>query len=197
MSNEYLYDKTGSDPAISGLEDLLAAYRIDPVAPKMSRAATDETSVNRSGWFPLKYRLGFALAAIVLAVTMLSLVYLGSSKIEYVANSPKAVPAVDLPIADEVSSVAAVDQHPSTETKLPAARLAVDRHPAKIARRAAPRTFVARNTAPKTPKLTREERYAYDQLMVALWITGSKLRTVQDTINRVDDDIAVTANDKR
>jgi hypothetical protein len=47
------------------------------------------------------------------------------------------------------------------------------------------------------PRLTKEEQYAYDQLKVALWLTGSKLKVVQDTINRVDDERSQTENEKR
>ena len=35
--------------------------------------------------------------------------------------------------------------------------------------------------------LTSEEKYAYGQLMLALAITSSKLRIVQDTITRIED----------
>ena len=35
-------------------------------------------------------------------------------------------------------------------------------------------------------KLTNEEKFAYNQLMLALSITGSKLKLVQDTIDRIE-----------
>ena len=37
------------------------------------------------------------------------------------------------------------------------------------------------------PALTEEEKYAYGQLMLALSITGSKLKIVKDTINGVEE----------
>lgn len=40
---------------------------------------------------------------------------------------------------------------------------------------------------PKYDTLTSEERFAYDQLKLALSITGSKLKVVSDTINRAED----------
>ena len=33
MNSEYLFEKKGSDPDIERIEDLLSAYRIEPVAP--------------------------------------------------------------------------------------------------------------------------------------------------------------------
>jgi len=47
------------------------------------------------------------------------------------------------------------------------------------------------------PKLTAEEQYAYDQVRVALWLAGSKLKVVQDTINRTDESKINSSTDKR
>jgi len=45
--------------------------------------------------------------------------------------------------------------------------------------------LIARNVVTKKPavKLTKEEKYAYDQLMLALSITSSKLRLVSDKVS--------------
>jgi hypothetical protein len=52
-------------------------------------------------------------------------------------------------------------------------------------------------TVAKTENLTRDERYAYDRLMLALSITGSKLKVVQDTIDRKGDlDLRSNRNEK-
>ena len=40
---------------------------------------------------------------------------------------------------------------------------------------------------PEKAKFTKEEKYAYDRLMLALSIAGSKLKVVQDTIDRNGD----------
>ena len=42
-------------------------------------------------------------------------------------------------------------------------------------------------TKTKKENLTKEEKYAYDRLMFALSIAGSKLKVVQDTIDRKGD----------
>ena len=36
MNSEYLFEKKGSDPDIERMEDLLSAYRIEPVAPALA-----------------------------------------------------------------------------------------------------------------------------------------------------------------
>lgn len=196
MSNEYLYDKKGNDQAISHLEALLAVYRIEPIAPKMSRATIGYASVRETGWTAFRYRMGFATTAIALAGSIFAFVYIGSSRIEYVANSPKEVPAIDLPVNNVTPFVAGIDPQSTAERQQPVAT-AADRKAASITRRSALRSVGEKVAVAQSPRLTKQEKYAYDQLMVALWITGSKLKVVQDTINRVDDEKPAPTNDKR
>lgn len=197
MSDDYLFDRKGRDPAVEGLEDLLKSYRIDPITPKVSRARIIDLPGKRSSWFRLHYAVGFASVALVVVAAIASVRYIESSRTDYVANSPKESPAIDLPIPNGTLSVAIIDDGRELITKPPATSSAEVSQPAKLSDRVRPRPLVAKGFAAKGPKLTKQEKYAYDQLMVALWITGSKLKVVQDTIDRVDDEKAITTNYKR
>jgi hypothetical protein len=69
-------------------------------------------------------------------------------------------------------------------------------------RRNITRTTAAINRRPKTKdtappaELTAEEQFAYRQLMLALSITGSKLKIVQDTIDGTEDTNDDTKNQR-
>ncbi len=58
--------------------------------------------------------------------------------------------------------------------------------------------LVAQNIEDKKPKvkLTKEEKYAYDQLMLALSITSSKLKLVTDKIENVEEQNVVQENER-
>ena len=43
----------------------------------------------------------------------------------------------------------------------------------------------------KLNKLTKEEEYAYDQLKLALTITGSKLKLLKDKVESVEDESSI------
>jgi hypothetical protein len=55
----------------------------------------------------------------------------------------------------------------------------------------------AQNIETKKPEaLTKEEKYAYDQLMLALSITSSKLKMVKDKVAGVEEKNAVRENER-
>jgi len=181
MNETYLFDKTGSDSEIEQLEKLLTVYRIEPVFPAFSRAA----AVERKPALSLQVVFGSALtlAALILWLGIGAAVYLNRTPI--VAVEVKNDPVVEQPvrsIAEPSNSV--------VETKSPLSR--VERRRRSITPKPAKSASVRKVTKAKTPtsefaKLTPEERHAYNEVLVALWLTGSKLKVVQDTINRVDD----------
>lgn len=197
MSDAYLFEKEGNDSEIERLEDLLSVYRIGAVVPMLATPATETNPVSRFGWF----RLGYAVAVAALAVTLVSsgvyFRYLRPANVEMTAISPIETPAVERDFGAPTGLDRAAASEPAvthgdgtTAKPMPVRRITrvVDRRSAR-----APANI---SVAANTPRLTKEEQYAYDQLKVALWITGSKLRVVKDTIDRVDDK-PETANEKR
>ena len=197
MSDEYLFEKQGSDRDIEQLESLLSVYRIEPVAPKLSRTAQDESSNGRFGLFKLSYSFAFASLVLAFAAAAATFQFLDRSNREVTAVSPVETPEIDRSfVAPSKTDRSAIDP-PTVKSETMADTGRVSRQiPVALRRlrKPAANNFVA---GVKTPRLTKEEQYAYDQLKVALWITGSKLKVVQDTINRVDDERSQTENEKR
>lgn len=197
MSDAYLFEKEGNNIEIERLEDLLSVYRIEPVVPMLANPVAETDTASRFGWLRLGYAVAFAALAVTLVSSGIYLRYLRPANVEMTAISPIETPAVERGFVPPTSvdraaaSDPAVTQGDDTTAKpMPVRRITrvVDRRSAH-----APANV---SVAAKTPRLTKEEQYAYDQLKVALWITGSKLRVVKDTIDRVDDK-PETANEKR
>ena len=65
MNEQYLWDKTGSDAEIEGLENALRVFRYRPFKPPELPAKV-MTSVEppRRNWFRLGFAVAFAAAAI-------------------------------------------------------------------------------------------------------------------------------------
>jgi hypothetical protein len=197
MSDEYLFEKQGTDAEIEKFEELLSAYRLSPVVPKLARAKGGKTSGSVFNWFKLSYAVAFASLLIVCAGAVLSIRYVYQVNREVTAARPVDTPEIDRMVLTSANSEqAAIDNSPSVAVRVPTVPSAKAPSRVKTIPRSHQRSLVAK-TIEKTPRLTKEEQYAYDQLKVALWITGSKLRVVQDTIDRVDDHRPATANERR
>jgi hypothetical protein len=194
MNNDYLFEKKGSDEEIEQIEAALSVYRVDPVAPSLSRAAIIEKPGPALGRFRSLFPHAFAFGLlVVLALIAISAVWLGrGTTSEITAVSPAEI------IAPATTSVPLIarDQPPASAVKKPTTVDAKPKQFVPIATNQKPQLarFVQRKSAAK-PRLTQEEQYAYDQVKVALWLAGSKLKVVQDTIDRTGDKDSST--DKR
>ncbi len=179
MNNDYLWDKTGNDADIERLETLLSDLRYQPVAPP-TLVQKQLVFEPRRTWF--RRSLARILAGGVAGVLLVGVWFLISRR--DISNETTPVSAKD-------TQVGAITQAPAKEGNVPRS----DPEPVKTVylpeRKAARRVIAARAVAAKPPRrperLTRQERYAYDQLMLALSITGSKFKAVSDTINRTED----------
>jgi hypothetical protein len=181
MNSEYLFDKDGSDAEIEQLEGLLSEFRIKPVPPSLSRVKGER----RSSLFG-RYRLGFALSFASLLVLFLAsgiLVFKsinrpGTERVELdnqaiVQDFRKDSPVIDPPLVDSTPP-AQIEQR---EVKMMSTRRRIQR----------PRSLVAKS-AKRVPHLTPEELYAYQKLKVALFIAGSQIKIIQDTVDQVNND---------
>lgn len=181
MNNEYLWDKTGEDQEIERLEKTLAVFRyrgtVNPVA-----VATQQVDERAPRW---RIYLAFSFASCVAIgiVTMVGLRFLNEGSnpvntgdvvfVQQAADTPDAEPVA----APELSPVS----NPERQYQPPGNRRRnISRTTAAISRRP------KKDTAPPA-ELTAEEQFAYRQLMLALSITGSKLKIVQDTIDGTED----------
>jgi hypothetical protein len=187
MNNEYLWNKTGEDPEIEKLENALAVFRYREAELLPPVAAVDE-KVPR--W---RISLAFAFASCAAAV-VLATVWLQNSNYNFDSNTGEDIVFVQQSAdAADVTPIAVPAEPPPVRNSgghdRPTERKG-------RTRRSVGRTSAANYRRPRTKKdsiaaLTTEERHAYQQLMLALSITSSKLKIVQDTI----DGTASTEND--
>lgn len=175
MNDEYLWQKTGEDPEIERLEKALAVFRYrDAAAAAPVVTAADE---GPRRW-PIS--LAFAFASVV-AVAILAAGWLQISRD---TADPGITPeVVSLP---ERTSAAFINDRKQT-TDVPERNMTryERRRKINVKRASFHRRTKAKDRTPtdSIAALTAEERYAYRQLMLALSITGSKLKIVQDTID--------------
>jgi len=179
-TEDYLWDKTGEDPEIEKLENALSVFRYKETAPPELPAKvlpfTTKKETPRSF-----FRFAYAAAACVAfaAVALGVWFQLSNNKID-VAEIPveSNAPVIESKIADDVIA------KDSVETSVAPPKQIAKREVVKVKKpvyrtKPAPRVVKAQ---PETAALTSEEKYAYNQLMLALSITGAKLRLVTDKI---------------
>lgn len=180
MKHDYLWDKTGSDPDVERLEELLSGFRYTGEAKPASNVIEFPSRSGRS----LKPWM-FAMAACV-TISAISVGF-------WITRSGSGEMTIT-PVAGVVQDINA---SPILETAAsePNDRPEIVRYAPKYAKAAKkPRSSMPRKAAVAlkrphrdNPILTREERYAYNQLILALTIAGSKLQVVRDSVNGLDE----------
>ncbi len=190
MNEDYLWDKTGDDPEIERLENVLAVFRYQeaeaPVLPLANITPFVEQTPRR------RLAFAFAFAAISTAVILLSVwfqisgVKVGSEKdlnatvpLQIISETrdETKINKIDASRLERVESVNQSSRGNLTSVRRPTALITRQN-------KTTAKTLANKNRA---VTLTSEEKYAYGQLMLALAITSSKLRIVQDTITRIED----------
>ncbi len=189
MKNDYLWDKTGSDQEIEKLEKALQVFRYQPNAPpKLPARILQLEEKPTFRLFPKIFRV--ALAGIAgLAVAFIAWGFwlrVSNDKLAIVEDmsQPMVVPIkIIFPIAPKGVSETAfqpVDKRiiqTKSVSRQNTTNLVFNQKTSKV-------------SATKEVKLTKEEKFAYDQLMLALSITGSKLKEVKDKANSVNETTA-------
>ena len=198
MNENYLWDKTGNDSEIENLESALQIFRCaETVAPALPAKTIRFKLKNRRNIF----RPGFAFAAcailIVVGAGVWSLFSNNALKTDTdsaeVIAPQNSAPVIEQPIIENsidlavkkikalpVKAVELSNQSPPKQ-KILKTRKNVSEADLKnkiIVRKAAPTETVA--------QLSDEEKYAYNQLMLALSITSSKLKIVKDKIENLE-----------
>lgn len=209
MKEDYLWDKTGeADAEIEMLENVLSLFRYKQTAPPEIETATATAKIipfqkseeKRGGIFSLKYALS-AAACLLVGIVMLG-VWL------------KIFTALNVDSADNGTQTAALTDTRKTETlntlsdekRIISGDIAVKkfekrestvavRKPMAIYKTVQKNSYrkpaKEQNAAVRTKsvQLSTEEKYAYDQLMLALSITGSKLKILKDKVDGVEEKI--------
>ena len=198
MKEDYLWDKTGQDPEIERLENALMAFRYQETAPPALPAKIIPfEKKNRWSFF----RLSFASAAFAALMFVCLGVWFQFSnrKIEVAKDLSQTLKTETAKVSTETIALP-IDKKVSNEIplkksgdviveKVEAPNQSVKRNFVKargiLPTNVRPNNLIARNVVAKKPevKLTKEEKYAYDQLMLALSITSSKLKLVSDKVS--------------
>lgn len=185
MKEDYLWDKTGKDPEMERLENALQAFRFAEAAPPAlpAKIIPFETKTPRKF-----FRLAFAFAACAVFVIVALGVWLkvSNDKIQIAEDSTRTTaPQIKKNISDEVS---VKKQDEAIVKKVEVSKQSVERKVVRtyksVSAISRQNNLTAQNARIKKPtiKLTKEENYAYSQLMLALSITSSKLKLVKDKV---------------
>jgi len=199
MKEDYLWDKTGESPEIERLENALKVFRYQEIAPPALPAKIIPFEKKSPRSF---FRFSFASATFAALMIVCLGVWLQYSpkKIEVAKDSAETVaPQIDKKFSDEIL-VKKPDDLIVEKVETP--KQSVKRNIVKI-RKIVPtnvrqNNLIARNVEAKKPavKLTKEEKFAYDQLMLALSITSSKLKLVSDRIDGGEEQNVVLKNER-
>lgn len=179
MKEDYLWDKTGTDPAIQKLENALSVFQFDESSLQIPVIAPAPVEERRYFKF---LSFGFAAAACAgVAVIMWAL--------WFPVSNPNTVPAPEQALtlpADTRSQE--IDNKPDVpvivDLKAPAPTRAAGHYKKAVQKAVRPVAVTARvkKPAPAAQPFTKEEIYAYNRLMLALSITSDKLNLVKEKI---------------
>ena len=198
MKEDYLWDKTGGDPEIEKLENALKAFRYkesEPPALPAKIIPFERKSPRRFFQFAFAFTASAALVIVSLGV----LFQFSIGEIEPVDDLAKSiVPQIEVEIPEEVSdekfrNADSVKPTDLTVTKINTLKQTTKRKVVKansfVPVKTAQNQTIARKTEVQNPTvaLTEEEKYAYNQLMLALSITGSKLKMVKDRVEGIEE----------
>jgi hypothetical protein len=191
MKEDYLWDKTGNDPEIEKLENVLKAFRQKETTPPAipAKVIPVKSEPSRS-IFPF----AFAFAASITFVLILVGVWFQTES----NTSPTENNLAKISPQKEIVSESSIKEQQTFDDQkidLPVKNTVIPKEPIKRKAENNRRHFhkityrKKSKIKPKniqngaeTAELTKEEKYAYDQLMLALSITSSKLNLVKDKI---------------
>lgn len=211
MNENYLWDKSETDAEIERLENTLQQFRYQKTAPPALPAKIIPFETRKSRRF-FDWTLAFAAFAALLIVGLGAWLQFGNNPIDSAKNTSQEIAPIlenfvkEIPIEKPAIIFAGKYEAPKqfTEPRFIKARKIVpqivrpNNSTARTVETIKPQNLTARTIAAKKPavKLTREEVYAYDQLMLALSITGSKLKLVTDKIENIEKQNSVSETER-
>ena len=177
MKEDYLWDKTGTDPAIEKFENALSVFRFDESSLHIPVSVSAPAEGRRYFKF---LSFGFAAAACACVAVI-------SWALWAPIAGPNTVPAPEGAFtrpAEEILDT--VDNKPNMPVtvgvKAPAGNIGHYKKAVKKAVRPVVVTARVKKPALVTEPFTKEEIYAYNRLMLALSITSDKLNLVKEKI---------------
>lgn len=208
MKEDYLWDKTGSDPAIEKLETALRVFRCEETAPPAVPAKV-LPFVKKAA--PRKSFSFLRAVAACLALTSISLgvwIFVSNAKDE-LAGAIQQESLIKPEAARPITPL--LESQPTTKSKSgdePVIKKTLYIEPKSSAESALTIKSSVKNSgrnnfsnrklkrAEKAICLTEEEKYAYEQLMLALSITSRNLKLVKEKIDGAENQIAAAETEK-
>ncbi|MBV9216231.1 MAG: hypothetical protein JO053_08650 [Acidobacteria bacterium] len=191
--NDYLWEKQGTDPEIERLEDLLSGFAYSETPPPVVIKEAPIPFFRRLLNVRVLVPIAAAVFLMLVGGTIWTYSRLGQKGEPSVAPAPASITTTS---AKNDEKVIAANPTQVVDEKTPSA---VRRAFVKAAATTnGSRVLYAKQATPKPAvRLTKEEKYAYDQLMLALSFTSSKLKMVRDAANAVDETDSPTTKPNR
>lgn len=216
MKQDYLWDKSGIDPEIEELEKALSAFRYQETVPPALPAkvlAFPEKTVEKTLRRRFSFRFAFAACAAAILIAFGVLFQFSNSKTaiendsaqtfsrdEEIENASIENDSIESDETEESQNLTIknVETSPQIEVSKQIIKqfentLAINKPKPSVVKTRQPassqnKTFTRKaEIEDSSVELTAEEKHAYDQLMLALSITGSKLKIVKDKVDGVED----------
>lgn len=201
MNEEYLWDKTGEDAETERLENALKSFRYRENAPPRIAIHIE----NKKRFISWTSDFGIpALACCALIFTAVAFWLVGfDGKSKEIASSAQPTEKI-IRLAHNASPETADSEYLKTENKKSAdfaeppmretkIRKVFGKKSLSVAKKSEVKMVFARKTdeaktehSASGENLTADEKYAYDQLIKALAITGSTIKQVQEKIYRAE-----------
>ena len=194
MKGDYLWDKTGKDEEVERLEKVLSSFRgRKDKAPKLPDYSTTESPEKLNG--RRHYSFGIAafacLALLVFGIGLYQVVTPESAEFAEESSVGNELPQLPPKTAEakEKRNISADKESQAKRTKLapgPKRKTVFRKRSVKQRtiqkRKRNPRKLSRKRPGATKIKLTAEEKYAYDQLMLGLSITSENLKIVRDKV---------------
>lgn len=184
MNEDYLWNKAGNDAEIENLENLLSQFRYQETsAPNIlpEKVSEIEKSPKRR-FFSLSFAFSFASSVAILLILFGVWFQISNKTPENIADLSKSItPEIKIVLPIEQEKITLPEDFVKTSER-PKFTKAKSSEP----KNAAQKTIFIKKKGEKpkaeTLELTEEEKFAYDQLMLALSITSSKLKMVKEKV---------------
>lgn len=191
MNEKYLWDKTGEDFELEKLENALKSLRRRETVAPLIPVKTGTEKKSSFSFFPFAVpAMACLMIALLAAGFWLKTTNVQPDEIAGNIMESQSVfqtndDSVDAPPISDIRQTVKYEEKPAAARKLnkrPKARPAYVRI----------NTATAQKTKKANPAdvLTKEEKYAYDQLMTALAITNSQFRLVREKIKGIENQTA-------
>lgn len=190
MKKDYLWDKTGEDPEIERFEKALRAFAYRENAPPALPAKIlpfKEKPVRRI--FPFAMAAAACIAFVAIGLGFWLRISGKDAEVKTASVKPAEIQnAAELPfVQSDIKADVLIAKVPekiklSNERQVTkTSKIAFIKIPQKKAE------TQSIKIQQSNPVLTKQEQYAYDQLMLALSITSSKLKLVKDKVEGADE----------